>query len=347
MKRLLLFLICIIFLPAHINGQETMRSAQVNIAVPTLSWKGILLKNLPANAVVAVELSANNPLQVLLLNQFNYEKFPAAPSPLFKGDVMDKLSFSVKIPASGHYYLVLDNSKGIKSADATIHVAAGRGEADLLGITPEKDMDLDTAPTGIKLSQINDELAKVFIFDPFPITVNKCGKADAYSDKKSIILCQEFITKLQKSLDDKEKTSQVLLFVVFHEVGHTLLYQWGYPFYDNEGIADEFATVLLIMVGEKEHLQTTARYLASNTAVSELLGKAFRDDRHPLSIQRARNIVNWVNDSGRIERWQTVFVPHLQTSVLKRWQREAKADSVLKLIDEELGRRINAAKEDS
>ena len=97
-KRFLLFFICIVFWPQYANGEEAMRSAQLNMAVPTLTWKGILLKNLPANAVVAVELSANNPLQVLLLNQFNYEKFPAAPSPLFKGDIMDKLSFSVKIP---------------------------------------------------------------------------------------------------------------------------------------------------------------------------------------------------------------------------------------------------------
>ena len=342
MKRLLLFLICIIFLPAHINGQEIMRSAQVNIVVPTLNWKSVRLKNLPAEAVVAVEVSADNPVQVLLLNQFNYGKFPMVSSPLFKGDVMDKLSFAVKIPATGHYYIVIDNSKGIMSTKATVHVSAGRGEADLIDKTHDKDMTYDATPTGIKLSRINDELAKIFIFDPFPITVNKCGKPDAYSKTDRVVLCQEYIAKLQNSLDDREKTAQVLLFVVFHEVGHILLHQWGYPFYDNEGVADEFATVLLVMVGKREQLRTTAKYFASNTAVSELLGKAFVDDRHPLSIQRARNIVSWVNDRQRIERWQTIFVPHLQTSILKRWQQQGKVDSVLKVIEEELGRRGNA-----
>jgi hypothetical protein len=341
MKKLLLYLICIILLPATAFGEEPMRSAQLNMSVPTLTWKGIRLKNLPSGAIVAVEVSADNPLKVFLLSQSEYNKYPLAASPVFQGDIQDKLTFSITIPATGHYYLVLDNSKGSKSANTNVKISAGRGAADFVSTDADEDMELDGTPTGIKLSQINDELKKIFIFDPFPVIVNKCGKPDAYTSKNSITLCQEYIAKLQNSLDDREKTTQVLLFVVFHEIGHILLYQWGYPFYDNEGIADEFATVLLIMVGKREQLKTTAKYFASNTAVSELLGKAFIDDRHPLSIQRARNIINWVNDRQRIERWQTIFIPHLQTRVLERWQQEGKIDSVLKLIGEELVRRQN------
>jgi hypothetical protein len=338
MKRLLFVLIGFIVLPTVTWGQEAMRSVQLNISIPALVWKGVRLKNLPSQAQVAVKVTTDNPLQVLLLNQSEYEKLPLISNPLFKGDVWDKLSFSVTIPASGDYYLVLDNSKGTKEAGTTLNVSAGRG-GDLSGDTFDQDTDSDAAPAGFKLSQITKELAKIFIFEPFPITVNTCGKPEAYSKKDSIVLCQEYIAKLQSSLDDKEKTAEVLLFVVFHEIGHILLRQWGYPFYDNEEVADEFATVLLVMVGKKEQLRTTAKYLANNTAVTEILGKIVINDRHPLSIQRARNIVDWVNDRDRIERWQTIFVPHLQTRVLQRWQQEGKGSSVLEQIEEELGRR--------
>ena len=68
MKKLLLFLICIIFFSTHANGKEPMQSAQVNITVPILTGKSIRLKNLPANAAVAVEVSADNPVQLFLLN---------------------------------------------------------------------------------------------------------------------------------------------------------------------------------------------------------------------------------------------------------------------------------------
>lgn len=341
MRNLLLILIGVIFFVAQANAQEEMRSVQINPVLPALSSKAARLKNLPANAVVAVEVSAINPLQVFLLSQADYEKFPLVVNPLFRGDVLDKLAFTIQVPATGNYYLILDNSKNVEKTQVTAKISAGRDSTDLSIDSGRNDMISDSEVWGVHLSKINEELAKIFIFDPFPITVNKCGAENAYSSKKSVILCQEYIAKVQKALNDKEKTSEVLLFVIFHEIGHVLLYQWNYPFYDNESIADEFATVLLVMIGQKEKLRATAKYFASNTTGAELLGKAFVDDRHPLSIQRARNIVNWVKDPKRIEHWQTVFIPHLQTTVLQRWQNESKIDSVLPHIEQELDRRDN------
>ena len=43
-----------------------------------------------------------------------------------------------------------------------------------------------------------------------------------------------------------------------------------------------------------------------------------RDDRHPLSAQRARNILRWANDPQLVRKWQPIFVPHMQTAVLER-----------------------------
>ncbi|MBW2466036.1 MAG: DUF1883 domain-containing protein [Deltaproteobacteria bacterium] len=339
MKRVLLICIGLIFFATEVIAQENMRSVQMNPVIPALSWKGARLKNLPANAVISIEISTDNDLQLFLLNETNYGNFPLVEAPLFQGDVISRLSFTVQIPSTGNYYLLLDNRKNIEATNVSLKVAAGRGGSDLPGDID--DASSDSEVSGVNLSKINKELGKIFIFEPFPVTVNKCGSENAYSSEDRVILCQEYIVKVQKALNDKEKTSQVLLFVVFHEIGHVLLNQWHYPFYDNESIADEFATVLLVMVGEKKQLRATAEYFASKTTGTELLGKAFKDDRHPLSIQRARNIVKWVNDLERLERWQTVFIPHLQTRVLKRWQEEGKIDSLLPYIEQELDRREN------
>jgi hypothetical protein len=338
-KRILPIIITVFFVVTQTHAQEKMRSVQMNPVLPALTWKGARLKSLPADAVVAVEISADNQLQVFFLNETNYEKFPGIDAPLFQGDVIKKLSFTVHVPVAGHYYLVLDNSKNTQSTRVSLKISAKRGNTDLSSDDDNNERPADNEFPGIQLSKINEELSKIFIFKPFPITVNTCGKENAYSSVDSIILCREYIAKVQKALNDKEKTSQVLLFVVFHEVGHVLLHQWNYPFYDNESIADEFATVLLTMVGETKQLRATAEYFAANTTGAELLDKAFQNDRHPLSIQRARNIVSWVNDLERLKRWQTVFIPHLQTKVLKRWQQEGKIDSVLPEIEQELERR--------
>lgn len=341
MKRALLIIICIFLFATHANGQEEMRSVQMNPVLPGLTWKGARLKNLPANAVVEIEITADSQLQIFLLDEDSYKKFPLVESPLFQGDVIKKLSFTVHVPAAGHYYLILDNSKNITENKVSLKVSAGRGATELSADVESDDAAKESEISGVHLSKINEELAKIFIFEPFPITVNKCGSENAYSSKERVVLCQEYIARVQKSLEDKEKTSQVLLFVIFHEVGHVLLHQWDYPFYDNEGIADEFATVLLVMVGEKKQLKATAEYFASKNTATELLAKAFQDDRHPLSIQRARNIIKWVNDRERLERWQTVFIPHMQTNVLKRWQNEGRIDAVLPHIEQELDRREN------
>jgi len=337
-KRLLLVIISILFVSPAI-AQDNLRSVKMTHILPALTWKGARLKNLPAGAVVAVEISADNQLQLFLLDEASYKKFPIVEAPLFQGDVVKKLSFTVQIPTPGNYYLVLDNSKNIQSTHVSLTVSAGRGSPEMSKDNDGSDITSESEVAGVTMPKINQELAKFFVFKPFPITVNKCGNENAYSSTESVILCREYIAKVQNALNDKEKTSQVLLFAIFHEIGHVLLYQWHYPFYDNESIADEFATVLLIMVGEKQQLRATAEYFASKNTGTELLGKSFQDDRHPLSIQRARNIIKWMNDRDRLERWQILFIPHLQTNVLKDWQEENKVDSLRPYIEQELSRR--------
>jgi Putative metallopeptidase len=113
--------------------------------------------------------------------------------------------------------------------------------------------------------------------------------------------------------------ADALSFVYLHELGHTLMRQWGLPLWDNEDAADEFATAFLLMGKQQKIALQAAQWWASKGAsTQDAVAKIWMDDRHSLSPQRARNIIHWVNDANDIvARWQHVFIPHIQTPILE------------------------------
>ena len=183
-------------------------------------------------------------------------------------------------------------------------------------------------------------MAQLFVFAPFGIRVRACGQAQAFVDASGVVLCKEYLHKLREHLEDPKKMENALLFTLFHEIGHVLLEQWAYPTYASEETADEFATVLIVMLEQKERLEAQAEFFTANASVFEIISKALSNDRHPLSGQRARNIRRWSEDPNLVRRWQPVFVPHMQTSLLKRLQQTPKPWADLALVERELaGRR--------
>lgn len=182
-------------------------------------------------------------------------------------------------------------------------------------------------------------LNKIFVFKKFPVRFRWCGKAGAYATSKGVLFCKEYAQKLYATLGDKKKATDAIIFTIFHEVGHILMAQWQYPFFDNEDVADEFATVALTMMGQKERVRSKAEYFASHPAAAEALAKAARDDRHSLSVQRARNIIRWVESPQLVRKWQKVLIPQMETTVLKRLQKKPTHWSVAELVNKELASR--------
>jgi hypothetical protein len=71
-------------------------------------------------------------------------------------------------------------------------------------------------------------------------------------------------------------------------------------------------------------------------SASETLLKLFGDDRHPLSVQRAQNILGWVKDPQLAWKWQKILVPHMQTTLLKRLRQHPTPWTDLPLVEKEL-----------
>jgi len=84
----------------------------------------------------------------------------------------------------------------------------------------------------------------------------------------------------------------------------TLLWPLSHPFTDPPG--------------RKPSLSATCRRRKNSRK------KGDRDDRHPLSVQRARNILGWLDDPDLLKRWQKIFVPHRQTDLLQAMTRSTK-----------------------
>jgi len=326
---ILLFSLALLGISDTTYGKE--QSATVNASIEAGDTHTTRLGNLPKSANVSIQLNAEGKLNVLLINEADFKAFPKIKTPLFKGQTSGEFGFSIKVPKTGAYYLVLDNRDGDQAHAFSMTVTASNKNGD-------------TVTTGMneahrQLEKFEESLRKYFIFDDITFKIGKCGTANAFYDgNDTVVLCLELGAQLLL-LGDEDKARDVLIFALIHEMGHVLLNQWGYPFYNNEELVDEFTTALLLMFNQGEKARSPAELFSKLSPDKELELKRTQFDRHPLSIQRGRNIIKWLEDPELVLRWQKIFVPHMQTDVLKALLRSPKPWTDKTLINQELVRR--------
>jgi hypothetical protein len=284
--------------------------------VPAGQWKAVRVRNLPAAAKIAVEANSTGGVGIAFLDNTDYKNFPAIVHPLFQGQFEQRLSFTVTIATPGDYYALLDNRTGTSARQVVVTIKGSRGG-------PARVSPASMEKLQASLDEFEQKLMKIFIFQSFPLKVKRCGMAQAFASAKGIVLCAEYAEKLYETLGEKDKVSDALLFTVFHELGHVLLAQWKSPVYDNEEVADEFATAVMILLGLKDRVKAKAEFFEAQPARLEALAKSFKDDRHPLSAQRARNILRWANDPALLKKWQGQLLPHIRTAVLEKLEQSS------------------------
>ncbi|UCG12899.1 MAG: hypothetical protein JSU72_20935, partial [Deltaproteobacteria bacterium] len=233
------FLFTLLFCSLGLNAFAVSGPVTLNVDVPSGQWKGIRLRNLPKDAVVAVQVESNGDILVGLVDAKSYRASSDKRRPLFMGRVEKRLSFSVTTQKSGDHYLLFDNRTGTETRVVTVTVRAARGTAD----------QMQTANKILRAFE--RQLHRLFEFDTFPIGVKQCGAPKAFVDRSGVVLCAEYVYHLYDVIDDKKITRDALSFSIFHEIGRVLLSKWKHPFSSNIDVADEFATVLMVMVKQE------------------------------------------------------------------------------------------------
>lgn len=248
----------------------------------------------------------NNRVDILLLDLPNYQLYSAGQKfSYFRGSsgaVQQVAKTTFVVPSTNLYYLVLDNRRAwLLNRSVRLYVYA---------ISPHATAESEQQEKA--LQTLYDKLKTAFMFPDFKLNVRHCGLVNAFSNP-DITICNELMEELS---DQGLKTAPV--FVFFHELGHSLLRQWGMPLYDNEDVADEFATVFSIMGKQQGSALEAAQWFASKTSTQQAIAELYIDDRHTLSPQRARNIIRWLNNSSDlVGRWQKILVPNMQTPMLE------------------------------
>jgi hypothetical protein len=138
-------------------------------------------------------------------------------------------------------------------------------------------------------------LDTVYKLPRFKVQVKPCGVSNAFSNP-DIVICTELLAELI------EKDLALALYpILFHELAHSLLYLWDLPGYDNEDVADEFATVFLSRL-KLDVLGDYLKWLELNDSVTEAVLQLTQGDRHTLSVQRARNMRSALANSDELTR---------------------------------------------
>lgn len=325
------FLLALLSCIGNVGAVEKNISLQADVVKNT--WYKVRLSNMHQGTLLDAKLEANGFFDVLILNEKDFKNFPKIQRPLVHSKKLNQHRFSVEVPRSGSYYLVITNQYGDKDKHISLSIKASLDEQKIARIKSAfaKKSELEK-----KMSKINVSLQKVFIFDDISFHILKCGKQNLFSTNNRVILCTEFVKKIQERLSLKSQIKDVMLFAIIHEISHILLQQWQYPFFNNEDVVDELATVLLKMTNNSNAIQVTAEFFKKSEIEKEFQKKKIINDRHPLSVQRARNLLVWDADTSLIKRWQPILLPRIETSFLQyllksqsRWFDKAEIKQVL------------------
>jgi len=109
------------------TGPAAAARAAMSVELPGGKHKAVRLRNLPKGAIVAVAVQTSGAMEISLLSEQDYRRFPKAQDPVFLGTVDRKLSFTVTIPAAGNFYLVLDNRRAAEACKVKFVISAQRG----------------------------------------------------------------------------------------------------------------------------------------------------------------------------------------------------------------------------
>jgi len=320
----LAFLLIILIADAHTSPKK----AYFTVSVPPQEFKALKVRNLPKDAHIGVEVESSHAITIAFVDSAGYRQLPRPQKPLMAGKVDRRLNFSVVIPETGHYYVVLVNPDPQSPAEVELTVKAARSATD----------QLDAANQILELFE--RQMHKLFVFETFPVGVESCGRQLAFYGTDGFFLCGEYVRLIYSKVQDRPLAVKILTFSIFHELALELMEQWEIPAKRSlRQTADELAVVMMVMLNQEAKLEELGRYFVANPDVAAAFKDELIDDWHPLSVARAQKLLSWLDDPDMVRSWQARLIPHMQTELLQWLQKNPTPWSVTALVEMELAKR--------
>ena len=325
---------CILGTPSqatvYVDSTSLLIDQDSSVEAGTYSYYTLRLKSGTSLAVdMTVQGGLTNSLTVWLLDLPNFQRFKGDQEfSYFKGTsgrISSNASYHFTVPKPSVYYLIMDNRNAFL-VSRSVHVTA----YETINGETEASRKIKDAFTKL----YDGYLRGLFIFDGFDVHVTLCGTENAFSTP-NIIMCYELSDSLSK-----KGVPGATVFVFLHEASHSLLNLWGFPLHDNEDVADELATFLLLFADQEDLAMQAADYWAQDVSEVEALRKLYIDDRHAISPQRARNIINWIGRKEDLQaRWARLLIPRFTDEILRSMAKNTSDPTAASLAARELASR--------
>ncbi len=268
---------------------------------------------------VELENKVYNDITVCIASETEAQTYSARGT--CRGQVKARTPLVLKdqVSSDGNYFLILDNSYA-----ALIKKPVSARIATRRSLSPEEISQLKAL-----FQQVHDSMTSTFEKSDFNIYVKPCGQSNAFSNNRTadITICSEFIHDMLR-----QRNTGALVAVLLHEYGHSLLNRWGEPGSNEEDMADQFATAMLLRGGDsgRRLLQGWISYWQRQDSRSEAVHQLEKGGTHTLSIQRARNIQNAMNfPEDFVRRWNKMLYRHMTKQGLQQvLAKPSKSDDI-------------------
>lgn len=288
-------------------SQTLVRQAVTLDAGGRLSYPLPLIQGTTLHFEVYVDGGLTQSVAVGLVDQDNFDKLKGGTSYEFVADTKRTVwgtgKYTFLVPRTGTYHLLVDNGAAwflARDVDLYAYVVHPKP-------TPWS-LEFQHSAQGLY-----NALRAWFLFDDFKVSYRHCGVENAFSSP-DITICLELIEGLRD-----QGLPGAYPFVLFHELGHTLLRRWGDTRFDQEDVADEFAVMASVLLNVQSNAAEAAKWFAARKVEINAGPRLWLVDRHTISPVRAQNIIGWLKEPSELMRtWQPLLVPHMQTDYLKQ-----------------------------
>lgn len=324
---------------AEISVSRTFQTQPLNQAVNVQAggYRILPLPGVTAGDAYLVRVDSENKvwrdISAFIVDDLNLRLFKAGAQFHAAGRTKGLTPFEFRALRSStkQLYLVIDNRYSLlttKLARVSVTLTTKLNEEQAEG--------LETAMGGLY-----SHAHKIYELPEFDVRVKPCNSVNASSERDTghITICSEFVSMYANK-------PEIFTWVFLHELGHTALGLWGIPGNDNEDMADEFATALLLLSKDGPRIVMQAmEFFRDSNPNAEAQHTIRNGDRHSLSIQRVRNVQGWLLEPVRVTtKWNNLLYPKMTDGNLQEIIAKPSAYGNPQLAREQLASRASSTK---